>query len=573
MKALMITLGHNASALFYDGKNKPIGYEEERFNLIKNSSEFPKQSISMIINQVGNKLKNSKVYISHWFDTFEVNEFNEKYFDHEYFNSLVAKYNMEVITLDEDFTHHDAHAYSSKAFFEDSVTEEQSKQYGHYIVADGFGNKQEVISIYRDDFKRKPQLIHRIFGFKSSLGLMFQFACAFTGMKENQDEGKFSGYEVLIDEVVNKHTRDKIDNYACVYTFAYRYDNFSQYMGFSTRNKNKDVNIVNNTINTAELDDARKYYYGIFNRVLDEADCKDADEREKRVIIGYFIQTVLEKIMKSIIQIFNMRNVYLSGGVFYNVKLNSLIEKNIPGNISIMPLSGDQGAAIGLYRKYSGEFEFHDLCYGNRDIHEIRDFQGVYYIDNDEDFVHFAVYALKANKIVNIFQGNMEFGARTLGNTSTLALPTRENVEYINQINGRNTVMPMAPIMLRSAADSYVNNTEDIDRTVKSERFMGTIYDLHKKHWNNKEIDGVTHNYPGLENPVKNFRPQIIDDDSESLISEILHNFADKCLINTSFNVHGCVIPYSVYNAQEQFIHQSLRDIDDRIILIIRTNK
>jgi len=44
--------------------------------------------------------------------------------------------------------------------------------------------------------------------------------------------------------------------------------------------------------------------------------------------------------------------------------------------------------------------------------------------------------------------GNMEFGPRALCNTSTLSLPYAENVEIINSLNKRNTVMPMAPVCL-----------------------------------------------------------------------------------------------------------------------------
>jgi len=52
---------------------------------------------------------------------------------------------------------------------------------------------------------------------------------------------------------------------------------------------------------------------------------------------------------------------------------------------------------------------------------------------------------LKEDKIVNIMTDDMEFGPRALGSTTTLAKPTKRNVSYINKLNKRNDVMPMAP--------------------------------------------------------------------------------------------------------------------------------
>jgi len=83
--ALMVTLGHNSSALFYDGTNKPIGYEEERLNGIKSSSAFPAKAISeIIINLPADALYGATLMISHWFNTFDMDKFPEKYFDHEF---------------------------------------------------------------------------------------------------------------------------------------------------------------------------------------------------------------------------------------------------------------------------------------------------------------------------------------------------------------------------------------------------------------------------------------------------------------------------------------------------------
>ena len=43
---LLITLGHNSSALFVDSDDKVIGYEQERLSGIKSDSQFPMDAIN-----------------------------------------------------------------------------------------------------------------------------------------------------------------------------------------------------------------------------------------------------------------------------------------------------------------------------------------------------------------------------------------------------------------------------------------------------------------------------------------------------------------------------------------------
>lgn len=571
MKALMITLGHNSSALFYDGENKPIGYEEERFNRIKNSSAFPKKSIDMIVSRVGGKLRGSKIFISHWFDSFVEHRFSRKYYDYVYMKKLAERYDMELITVDEDFTHHDAHAYSSMAFYNDGATDDQKHAQKHYIVIDGFGNKQEVLSIYRDDHERKPRLMHRVFGYRNSLGLMFQFAATYTGMRGNRDEGKFSGYEIHIDDVVGIEVRKKIEYLASVHKFAYRYNNFNQYDGLRTKNTNAFLEVDNVTISTNDFVDAERYYYALFGKLLNDIGLDEPDEYTKRVVIGFFIQNVVEKVLINIVAMFNMRNVCLSGGVFYNVKLNNVIAKNIPGTISIMPLAGDQGAAIGLYQKHCGQFKFYDLDYGRRNLGVIENKIGLYHFDNDSDFVEHVAKHLSEGFIVNVLQGSLEFGARALGNTSTLALPTERNVKYINTLNGRDTIMPMAPIMLRSVAEEVIEDIDGFENSMDSSKFMGLTFDLKEKYWNNVDFKGIMHDYPKMDNPMKNIRPQIVEDSSETTMARILHKIDGGCLINTSFNTHGSVIPMTVKDAIEEYSKQRKNDYQFKTILVIKT--
>ena len=202
---LLITLGHNSSAIFVDnssfeetGKSSIIGYEEERLSRIKADSQFPIDAINEIKYNVGlNRMKGCEILISHWFNFTGV-ETPNKYITLQDINAL-KEISPNIKMVNEGFTHHDAHAYSAYAF-RDYFKEQEGNIPVYCIVADGFGNNEEVLSIYRRDTGKKPELIKRFYGYEKSLGLFYQYATSFVGMKENQDEYKFLGYEAHINK-------------------------------------------------------------------------------------------------------------------------------------------------------------------------------------------------------------------------------------------------------------------------------------------------------------------------------------------------------------------------------------
>lgn len=568
--ALMITLGHGASALFYNGHDKPIGYEQERLDRKKSSSAFPKDAINKIISQIDTKeLIGGSILISHWFDNFNLENVLIRRYDAEFINELALKFNMHIISVSPDCTHHDAHMYSSKAFFDDNLGDSDKPKDMHYMVLDGFGNNQEVLSIYKQsDYQIERldniELIRRVFGYKNSLGLMYQFATAYCNMKENQDEFKFLGYESHIGDVLESGI-EMLDKF------------IEEQVNIFISNA-QEINKgapANYFLNTDDLNSARDYWYKIFDKIISNLNRATLYYDSKRVIIGYFIQSMIEKICVAYIKQYNIHNVCLSGGCFYNVKLNNTILKAIDGVVSIMPLAGDQGAAIGMYKKYVGNFKFYDLCYGKRD-YKMRtrfkyEFDGVLrtlrFNDNRHDFEAMVVMLINAGNIVNIVTGSMEFGPRALCNTSTLALPTSENVAYINNMNGRNTVMPMAPVILEKNFYHLFKDEPHMSRVIGSNKFMITTYD-YRDDIDFKGYAGVTCGYPN-NSKLFSGRPQVIYNDSKSPIKNILNHVCSECLINTSFNVHGNPILYTLNSVLVDFKRQCKLDHDNKNYLII----
>jgi carbamoyltransferase len=208
--SLLLTLGHNSSACLVKNGELFCGYEEERLTKKKSDSSFPKKAI---VKCLKNTVDLDEILISWWNDNFSILDMNftSKHFDRKAIFELKAKYNCEVKYLSKELTHHDAHAYSVLAFFENESDFNVDGQ--HIIVCDGFGNKREVLSVYKVE-KKKPVLLNKVVGYKKSLGLMYQYATSYCGMKMNQDEYKFLGYESKILDVCDKFVIKQLDETA-----------------------------------------------------------------------------------------------------------------------------------------------------------------------------------------------------------------------------------------------------------------------------------------------------------------------------------------------------------------------
>jgi carbamoyltransferase len=560
--ALMLTLGHNSSAVYFDG-NKALGYEEERLNRIKSSSSYP----YMAIAEIEKRLKiepGSYVFISHWFDDFDFTKKSNKYFDKEAFDILVEKYSLKNVVLSENFTHHDAHAWSALSFLKDKWNSKHDQKIDrgdklHIVAADGFGNSQEVISIYEtsvEDLSSRPKLVGRYHGFDYSLGLMYQYATSFCGMKENQDEYKFLGYESHVSDVLEVNSLQALRAMA-----GQKVVSMFESMKNSPDCRNSGWDNHDGLINVPSLMETKKSWYKHFEEVV-AAISPGLQGRDVRIVVGHYIQQVIEGVMLKIVEHYNMKHVALSGGIFYNVKLNNQVLTNTTGLFSVVPLAGDQGCGIGMFEAYVGDFKWGDLKWGDRpafkdwsstiskqDIAKYGEHIRYYSFADREKAVLDTVSALRTNKLVNVVKSKMEFGPRALCSTTTLAVPTTSNVEIINDINERDTVMPMAPVMLHNVVQNFFD-TRYSDRVIGSDRFMILTYDYVSPDL--KGYGGTAHKYPDRE--VWSGRPQIIDP-NDTFMTEVLNGVSDfsKALINTSFNAHGRPIVYDLDSVLDSF--------------------
>lgn len=547
MYTLLLTLGHNSSALIVNSTTRTIiGYEEERLTGKKSDSSFPLNSIQELGQHI-DLLKVDRYFVSHWFDYFDA-EYKNKYWDPDALKQLcpnarrVVPYGSQSepffsgpkdeIRTAFPLTHHDAHAYSALAFTENYIN--MSIHKWHTLVIDGFGNNQEVISVYElDEDGNEQQLLHRVYGYRNSMGLMFQYAADACGMDGINDVYKFLGYRAALSssDPVLPELEAAIEE--CV--------KWCLVGMFSEQNIQPPQH--RELINKADLHATRAFWIRYFDCDLFNPDTSTRAERRSRV--GYFVQGVLEKVVLYLIRRFNISNLMVAGGCFYNVRLNGQILKYVD-RLSVNPLAGDQGGAIGLYRRARGRWSIRisDLNWGVRRKSDVPIPlpTGFHVHAKFEEHLEEIAELLKADVIVNIVRPGMEFGPRALCRTSTLALPTMKNVETINGFNLRNTIMPMAPVMTYGASRQLFKRN-DLVKVIGTDQYMVCAHELAKS---GDTILGATLNDFGRLTA----RPQIISDQDRGMLDLLdMVRIKTDCLINTSFNDHGQPIVFTLEQA------------------------
>ena len=517
MDHLILSLGHNSSAILVRDNKIVAGYETERLSGVKSDSSFPKGAIELLISQCG--LSDPDIYVSHWELFGDVNKMAKKHWDSGYLVSRFPK--ARIFSTNEYFTHHDAHAWSSITFAGDIPC--QAKDRTFMIVCDGFGTFGEHLSIYRY-IDGIHILIERKYGFGTSLGLLYQYTTSYLGMKMNQDEYKLLAFEAHIDAlfeakaVFEKSLREVIEATSDMY--------LARLGSYMTEERTDPM------LSIGALPTIASNVGDLLANTVKAVQARDLSHTERRIVVAYFVQSVVERTLTGLLSTLNMDNLILSGGVFYNVKVNSAISRMVKGRIAVMPLAGDQGAGLGVYAAMYPELEWPGhLFWGHRRL-SAEQFDGTpnlnYFSYGQGDRAFDAINTqLHVNGMVNVVRGAMEFGPRALCHTSTLARPSAEVAAYINHINDRTNEMPFAPVMTAAQANESLIGC---DKVHKSLEYMIITRDVHPDR--RDALVGASHF--DRDRKVYTARPQVA---SDARILDLLEEHGP--LINTSFNFHG----------------------------------
>lgn len=349
MRHLLLTLGHNSSAILVEDGEIKAGYEEERLTGVKSDSRFPINAINKLM---GDK-KPDAIYCTHWEPSADFSKLNAKYWDPSYADGIPVRSHT-------DNTHHDTHAHAAWCF----ATRAFPIQNTFILVVDGFGSFGEHFSVYKLTDYGQPELVFRARGYDTSLGLMYQYATAFLGMKMHEDEYKLLGYEVHVASNRAEALQPVIEQHV------------NQWFIEATTAKLGSV--YDPMFNIEALAAVREKFFKRFSNILNTFGLTDPTTNEARATLAYYVQEVLEMCVLRVMAQFPVKNLVVSGGCFYNVKLNKVLLDEISGKFCAYPLAGDQGNAIGLYAIDHPSFRFPGhLFLGQRKLEPVGDVEGL----------------------------------------------------------------------------------------------------------------------------------------------------------------------------------------------------
>jgi carbamoyltransferase len=289
-----------------------------------------------------------------------------------------------------------------------------------------------------------------------------------------------------------------------------------------------------------------------------------------KAVLAFNAQLVFEECLLELVNDLHSKypeytSLVVSGGPFANVKANKKInELSWVKQMYIYPPMGDMGLALGAAIKKSVDLGYWDvpyplknlsfgLQYSNDDV--LKCAKKYNFIINEYHSDNVAKL-LDDGMIVGFFQGKFEYGPRALGYRSILMKATdSDGFEKLNTRLGRHEVMPFAPVILHSYADTVFN----IQKSEYTAEFMTICFDT-RPEWVGK-IPSVVHK---CDNTA---RPQILYKDKNPKFYEIVDEYRKvsgiPLLLNTSFNGHNEPI---INSPEEAFAHLEKESIDYLVI-------
>ena len=278
-----------------------------------------------------------------------------------------------------------------------------------------------------------------------------------------------------------------------------------------------------------------------------------------------FTEEIVIRWIKGNMKKHGINKILGSGGVFMNVKLNMLISK-LPEVefIDVFPSCGDEsnifGAAfyvfneecerkVGLLDKYTLGIRAED------DLDAaISKYKDTLVIEKHDGINKWVASQLVDNKIVARCSGEMEFGARALGNRSIMANPSNmQNVNKINQaVKKRDFWMPFAP----ASTDELMYDAFVIPKSLKPH---GSPYMMFAFDTNEAIKESVV---CGIHQADNTARVETLNKERYPAFHEIVTEFhrltGIPASLNTSFNLHGFPIVATTQEAIEVLLDSKI---------------
>ena len=568
----------SAATLVVDGKIIAAA-QEERFTRIKHDSSYPFNAIEFVLKYSNLKLSNIDqiVFFEKPFLKFErlLETYvafapkgflsfakavplwiKQKLFQKNYlFNKLKEhdpsyKSDKNIYFSDHHLSHAASAFYPSP--FEEAIvlTADGVGEWATTTVAIGNGNKLDI-----------KKEIH----FPHSLGLLYSAFTYYTGFKVNSGEYKLMGLAPYGNPIYEDKIKQLID---IKQDGSFRLN--QKYFNYAT-----GLTMTNN------------HFHRLFGN--QPRDSKTEKLTQFHMDIASSIQKVTEdiiiKLVKSIREEYNLKNLCLAGGVALNCVANGkIIKEKIFDKVWIQPASGDSGGSLGaalalwfkhyknkrtvnpdddMQGSYLGpEFKNEEI------IRKLKDLDANFEIYEYEDLINKTSSYLAKKNAVGWFQGRMEFGPRALGGRSILGDPRSDKMQKnLNlKVKFRESFRPFAPSILRDDLPNWFNlNTDspymllvaDINSSKKIE-----MNDNQKKLFGIDKLNVIRSEIPAVTHVDYSARIQTVNGKYNKKYFDLISKFKEKTgcsvLVNTSFNVRGEPIVNTVKDAFNCFMGTDL---------------
>lgn len=279
--------------------------------------------------------------------------------------------------------------------------------------------------------------------------------------------------------------------------------------------------------------------------------------------IAFHLQQKLEEIVTHLVEYYvsqtGIQNVALAGGVAMNCKLNREIrDLDCVERLFIQPAANDSGICLGAALEGYAQHEdatpdpsLNNLYFGPQysDTY-IGDHIDRAQLDATQPKSLCAEVAelLAAGNLVGWFQGQMEFGARALGNRSILADPRSDSIrDRVNaRVKDRELWRPFAPSIKEESTEEYLKHGNQA-------RFMILLDEVR-----DSKVDEI----PAVTHVDQTTRPQTVTRSTNERYYRLLDEFeaitGTPVLLNTSFNTSGEPIVESPEQAIADFYNTGL---------------
>lgn len=537
---------HNPSAAILVDGTVTFAVEEERIIRDKNTFEiFPRNSIEQCLEHCGVELTEIDQITIPWDPTlqkhlfaYDIKNLHNSEGVHEMYRQLKGLIKRRVLDpkgysrrilknrLKNDFdqvtelpdiafySHHRSHAASAYRFspFDEAIV----------VTIDGQGEYDSTV-IWKGTSNELSRL--RTYKYPNSLGFFYAIITDFLGYEGFRDEGKVMGLAPYGSQ--NKNIEQKLRKIA---------------------KPGIDYDVSQVTIPQLEaiFGRERKYTPTDFTKW----------EKDLAYTTQLFLEETVTDIVSEYVEESDINKVCLAGGVALNCKMNQQVrELGCVDKLFVQPISHDGGSILGagsLAFENEEVSELRDVYWGEEhSVDEIQNLFEKYKLtyESPNDLYDKTATLLSNGDLVGWYQGRLEMGPRALGNRSILADPrvVKSRDEVNKHVKNREAWRPFAPVMLESAASTYLKNPAPAP-------FMIQTFSVRENAVSN--IPAVVH--PGDHST----RPQTVTKFQNPQIAKLLEAFEQQTgvpvLLNTSFNNSGEPIVRTPTDAIRMFMSSGL---------------